>query len=53
MDDLFTKAPLFIPGTQYQHVGDYKEAERQLREGAFSGRLCICPSRYFEVLVLT
>ncbi|KAL1735018.1 general substrate transporter [Schizophyllum commune] len=35
MDDLFTKAPIFIPGTQYQHVGDYKEAERQLREGNF------------------
>ncbi|TRM63470.1 general substrate transporter [Schizophyllum amplum] len=33
MDDLFEKAPLFVPGTGYDKVGDFRQAERQLREG--------------------
>ena len=33
MDGIFENAPLFIPGTPYAKVGDYKSGERELREG--------------------
>jgi len=35
MDALFTDAPLFVPGTQYAKVEDYRAAERELRNGTF------------------
>lgn len=33
MDALFTDAPIFVPGTKYAKVEDYRAAERELREG--------------------
>ena len=49
MDALFTDAPIFVPGTKYAKVEDYRAAERELREGMFFGPLprsqlnvCIC-----------
>ncbi|KAF7981900.1 hypothetical protein HWV62_31491 [Athelia sp. TMB] len=35
MDALFTDAPIFVPGTKYAKVEDYRAAERELREGTF------------------
>jgi hypothetical protein len=34
MDAVFEDAPIFVPGSHYDKVGDYRAAERELREGA-------------------
>ncbi|KII89895.1 hypothetical protein PLICRDRAFT_174711 [Plicaturopsis crispa FD-325 SS-3] len=35
MDAVFEDCPIFVPGTHYAKVGDYRAAERELREGHF------------------
>lgn len=37
MDALFENSPLFVPGTPYSKVDDYRAAERELRQGTSSG----------------